>query len=94
MYDCRTEKGKKHFLKDMKKFEGIELTPEEMRYNDTLRSEAKLAMNSYELFYENLLIFKILKLSYVIEVMANLLNPFFAITIRSNMLRIRIDYEK
>ena len=52
MYDCRTEKGKKHFLKDMKKFEGIELTPEEMRYNDALRSEAKLAMNSYE-FYES-----------------------------------------
>ena len=46
-YDCSTEKGKRRFLKDMEKFEGIKLTPKEIQYNDALRSEAKLAMNSY-----------------------------------------------
>jgi hypothetical protein len=47
IYDCSTQKGKRRFLKDMEKFEGIKLSAEEIHYNDALRSEAKLAMNSY-----------------------------------------------
>jgi hypothetical protein len=46
-YDCHTQEGKRHFLKDMEKYEGIKLTAEEIQHNDALRSEAKLAMNSY-----------------------------------------------